>query len=100
MAYAIGSNQKIEPEKIKAGLESVRGLAGKLEAIDAGRILLLSSIILSSRKRWKSSIKPWPLFHTDASSMSWFGWWWSRPFAPAAFRGIGGASSGNSNYHQ
>ncbi len=37
MAYAIGSNQKIEPEKIKAGLESVRGLAGKLEAIDAGQ---------------------------------------------------------------
>lgn len=36
-AYALGLNQKIAPLKIKAGLESVQGLAGKLELISAGQ---------------------------------------------------------------
>lgn len=40
MAYAIGCHQNIESEKIKAGLESVRGLAGKLEIIEAGQDFL------------------------------------------------------------
>lgn len=36
-AYAVGKNQGIESEKIIAGLESVTGLAGKMELIDAGQ---------------------------------------------------------------
>jgi len=36
-AYAVGINQKIETEKIIKGLESVTGLAGKLELIEAGQ---------------------------------------------------------------
>jgi UDP-N-acetylmuramoyl-L-alanyl-D-glutamate--2,6-diaminopimelate ligase len=36
-AYSVGLNQKIEPIKIKSGLESVLGLAGKLELISAGQ---------------------------------------------------------------
>ncbi len=36
-AYAIGLNQRISVEKIKEGLESVYGLAGKLEIISAGQ---------------------------------------------------------------
>lgn len=36
-AYAVGLNQKIPTDKIKAGLESVSGLAGKLELISAGQ---------------------------------------------------------------
>ncbi len=36
-AYAVGLNQKISPEKLKQGLESVRSLAGKLEFVDAGQ---------------------------------------------------------------
>ncbi|MFZ4631995.1 MAG: Mur ligase family protein [Patescibacteria group bacterium] len=36
-AYAVGVNQKIKIEKIKLGLESVQGLAGKLELISAGQ---------------------------------------------------------------
>ncbi len=36
-AYAVGFNQNILPEKIKIGLESVTGLAGKLEKIEAGQ---------------------------------------------------------------
>jgi UDP-N-acetylmuramoyl-L-alanyl-D-glutamate--2,6-diaminopimelate ligase len=36
-AYSIGLNQAIPSEKIKAGLESVRGLAGKMEMIDEGQ---------------------------------------------------------------
>jgi len=34
-AYAVGFNQKIDPLKLKQGLESVSGLAGKLEFIKA-----------------------------------------------------------------
>lgn len=34
-AYAVGANQKIDPLKLKLGLESVSGLAGKLEFIKA-----------------------------------------------------------------
>jgi len=36
-AYAVGLNQRLEPEMIRAGLESVKNLAGKLEKIDAGQ---------------------------------------------------------------
>ena len=36
-AYAIGLNQRIKEGKIKEGLESVHGLAGKLEIISAGQ---------------------------------------------------------------
>lgn len=36
-AYSVGFNQKIDPLKLKQGLESVSGLAGKLEFIDAGQ---------------------------------------------------------------
>jgi UDP-N-acetylmuramoyl-L-alanyl-D-glutamate--2,6-diaminopimelate ligase len=36
-AYAVGLNQKIDFAKIKLGLESVLGLAGKLELISAGQ---------------------------------------------------------------
>lgn len=36
-AYAVGLNQGLPPIKIKAGLERVKGLAGKLEIIDAGQ---------------------------------------------------------------
>lgn len=36
-AYAVGYNQNLAAEKIKEGLESVSGLAGKLELIDAGQ---------------------------------------------------------------
>jgi UDP-N-acetylmuramoyl-L-alanyl-D-glutamate--2,6-diaminopimelate ligase len=36
-AYAVGYNQNIAAEKIKEGLESVSGLAGKLELINAGQ---------------------------------------------------------------
>ncbi len=36
-AYAVGLNQRIAFEKIKSGLESVSGLAGKLELISAGQ---------------------------------------------------------------
>lgn len=37
LAYAVGSNQKILGERIIAGLESVTGLAGKLELINVGQ---------------------------------------------------------------
>jgi len=36
-AYAVGLSQKINPEKIKVGLETVKSLAGKLEIIEAGQ---------------------------------------------------------------
>jgi len=36
-AYAVGINQNLTPEKIKVGLETVKGLAGKLELIDVGQ---------------------------------------------------------------
>lgn len=36
-AYAVGISQKISLEKIKSGLESIVGLAGKLEIISAGQ---------------------------------------------------------------
>jgi len=36
-AYSVGLNQKIDKTKIKFGLESVLGLAGKLELISAGQ---------------------------------------------------------------
>ena len=36
-AYAVGLNQKLDIKKIKLGLESVQGLAGKLELISAGQ---------------------------------------------------------------
>lgn len=36
-AYAVGLSQGIAEPKIKEGLESVRGLAGKMEIIDAGQ---------------------------------------------------------------
>ncbi len=36
-AYAVGVNQNISPEKLRIGLESVRGLAGKIELIAAGQ---------------------------------------------------------------
>ncbi len=36
-AYAVGLNQRIDPEKLKTGLESVSGLPGKLELISAGQ---------------------------------------------------------------
>ncbi|MFA6995342.1 MAG: UDP-N-acetylmuramyl-tripeptide synthetase [Patescibacteria group bacterium] len=36
-AAAVGINQNLSLEKIKLGLEGVRGLAGKLEKIDAGQ---------------------------------------------------------------
>jgi len=35
--YAVGINQTISPDKIKKGLESVSGLAGKMELIQAGQ---------------------------------------------------------------
>jgi len=37
LAYALGINQRIDNVKIKNGLESVEGLAGKLEIIRAGQ---------------------------------------------------------------
>lgn len=37
LAYAVGINQGIDNVKIKDGLESVTGLAGKLEIIDTGQ---------------------------------------------------------------
>lgn len=36
-AYSVGISQKLAPEKIDAGLESVHGLAGKMEMVDAGQ---------------------------------------------------------------
>lgn len=36
-AYAVGINQNLTSAKIKVGLEAVKGLAGKLELIDAGQ---------------------------------------------------------------
>lgn len=36
-AYAVGVDQQLKPEKIKAGLEAVSSLAGKLEIINAGQ---------------------------------------------------------------
>lgn len=36
-AYAVGLNQNLSPDKMKSGLEEVKGLAGKLERIDAGQ---------------------------------------------------------------
>ena len=36
-AYSVGENQKLTPIQIKTGLESVSGLAGKLEVIEAGQ---------------------------------------------------------------
>ena len=36
-AYALGLNQDLAPEEIRIGLEQVRGLAGKMEVIDAGQ---------------------------------------------------------------
>lgn len=36
-AAAVGLNQKLSLAKVKSGLEEVRGLAGKLELIDAGQ---------------------------------------------------------------
>jgi len=36
-AYAVGLNQRIATGKIKSGLESITGLAGKLELISAGQ---------------------------------------------------------------
>ena len=36
-AYAVGKNQGLDTKKIIAGLESVSGLAGKLELIEAGQ---------------------------------------------------------------
>jgi len=36
-AYAVGLSQGIAPEQMKAGLEAVTNLAGKLEAIEAGQ---------------------------------------------------------------
>jgi len=39
-AYSVGLDQGIEEEVVKAGLESVSGLAGKLESIDVGQDFL------------------------------------------------------------
>jgi len=36
-AYAVGLNQGLSPEQIRAGLEQIRGLAGKLEKIEVGQ---------------------------------------------------------------
>lgn len=36
-AYAVGLNQGLKDEQIKKGLESLRGLAGKMEIIDTGQ---------------------------------------------------------------
>ncbi len=36
-SYSVGLSQKLLPEKIKAGLQSVRSLAGKMEMIDVGQ---------------------------------------------------------------
>jgi len=36
-AYTIGASQDIQPEKIKAGLEKVKGIPGRLEKIDEGQ---------------------------------------------------------------
>lgn len=36
-AYAVGLNQGLKDEQIKNGLESLRGLAGKMEIIDTGQ---------------------------------------------------------------
>ena len=36
-AYAVGLSQKIDKERIKEGLESVRVLAGKMELVDVGQ---------------------------------------------------------------
>ena len=36
-AYAVGINQGLTPQQIKTGLETVTGLAGKLEIIEAGQ---------------------------------------------------------------
>jgi len=40
-AYAVGLNQGLTPERIKAGLEQVRGMAGKMEMIEAGQDFLV-----------------------------------------------------------
>lgn len=36
-AYSVGLSQKLAPEKIKLGLESVKSLAGKLEIVEVGQ---------------------------------------------------------------